>query len=185
MHYIVNEEFGFEDGVFSGYNASERKYDNSSWSYALGEDRKPLVAESLDDPRCVFSKTREFLKRYDLKTASAITGVPEEQIKLVAETLAKNRPGTILYALGMTQHTVGVQNIRGFGIIQLLLGNIGKPGSGINALRGEPNVQGSTDMACLFGYLPGYLGPPNHNVGSGYLDIFNWHLPAYFFWSTC
>ena len=162
--YIVNEEFGFEDGVFSGYNASERKYDNSSWSYALGEDRKPLVAESLDDPRCVFSKTREFLKRYDLKTASDITGVPEEQIKLVAETLAKNRPGTILYALGMTQHTVGVQNIRGFGIIQLLLGNIGKPGSGINALRGEPNVQGSTDMACLFGYLPGYLGPPNHNV---------------------
>ncbi len=124
----------------------------------------------MDDPRCVFSKIKEFFKRYDFKTASAITGASEEEIKKVADTLVEYRPGTVMYALGMTQHTVGVQNIRSFGVLQLLLGNVGKPGAGINALRGEPNVQGSTDMACLFGYLPGYLGYPNHNVQ----DINTW-----------
>src|SRR5678810_1002282 len=79
-----------------------------------------------------------------------------------AETMAKNRPGSILYALGMTQHTTGVQGIRGFTILQLLLGNIGKPGSGVNALRGEPNVQGACDMGLLNNYLPGYLNYPVH-----------------------
>ena len=76
--------------------------------------------------------------------------------------MAKNRPGTILYALGMTQHTTGVQGIRAFTILQLLLGNIGKPGSGVNALRGEPNVQGACDMGVLNNYMPGYLNYPMH-----------------------
>ena len=76
--------------------------------------------------------------------------------------MAKNRPGTILYALGMTQHTTGVQGIRGFTILQLLLGNLGKPGSGVNALRGEPNVQGACDMGVLNNYLPGYMDYPSH-----------------------
>jgi formate dehydrogenase major subunit len=76
--------------------------------------------------------------------------------------MAKNRPGTILYALGMTQHTTGVQGIRAFGVLQLLLGNIGKPGSGVNALRGEPNVQGACDMGVLNNYMPGYLNYPVH-----------------------
>ena len=71
--------------------------------------------------------------------------------------MANNRPGSILYALGMTQHTTGVQGIRSFTILQLLLGNIGKPGGGVNALRGEPNVQGACDMAVLYNYMPGYL----------------------------
>jgi formate dehydrogenase major subunit len=168
--FITNEEFGFENGLFSGYDASKRSYDNSSWGYALNNEGKPLKANSLDDPRCVFSKVKEFFKRYDFNTVTGITGATEEEIKLVADTMVKNKPGTILYALGMTQHTVGVQNIRSFGVLQLLLGNVGKPGSGINALRGEPNVQGSTDMACLFGYLPGYLSPPNHDVA----DIDTW-----------
>ncbi len=167
---IANDEFGFSDGVFSGYDSASRKYDNSSWGYALNSEKKPLKATSLDDPRCIFSKIKDFFKRYDFDTVTGITGATEEQIKLVADTMVQNKPGTILYALGMTQHTVGVQNIRSFGVLQLLLGNVGKPGSGINALRGEPNVQGSTDMACLFGYLPGYLAPPNHNVP----DIDTW-----------
>ena len=76
--------------------------------------------------------------------------------------MAKNRPGSILYALGMTQHTTGVQGIRAFTILQLLLGNIGKPGGGVNALRGEPNVQGACDMGVLNNYLPGYLNYPTH-----------------------
>lgn len=162
--YLTDEEFAFEDGLFSGYDADTRSYNNSSWGYRLDGEKKPLKAESLEDPGCVFSKIKEFFSRYDFETASQITGVPVETIKLVADTLVENRPATVMYALGMTQHTVGVQNIRSFGVLQLLLGNMGKPGSGVNALRGEPNVQGSTDMALLFNYLPGYLPPPNHNV---------------------
>jgi formate dehydrogenase major subunit len=76
--------------------------------------------------------------------------------------MAKNRPGSILYALGMTQHTTGVQGIRGFTVLQLLLGNVGRPGSGVNALRGEPNVQGACDMGVLNNYMPGYLNYPAH-----------------------
>lgn len=168
--FITDEEFSFNDGLFSGYDEAKRSYNNRSWGYALDAEKKPLKADSLDDPHCVFSKIKEFFKRYDFKTAESITGVPGETIKKVADTLVNNKPGTVMYALGMTQHTVGVQNIRSFGVLQLLLGNVGKPGSGINALRGEPNVQGSTDMACLFNYLPGYLAPPNHNVS----DLDTW-----------
>ena len=168
--YIADDDFDFKDGVFSGYDDEARKYDNSSWGYDLDGEKKPRKADSLDDPRCIFSKIKKFFERYDFKTTEKITGTTEEKMKLVAHTMVENKPGTVLYALGMTQHTVGVQNIRSFGVLQLLLGNVGKPGSGINALRGEPNVQGSTDMACLFGYLPGYLAPPNHNVA----DIDTW-----------
>ena len=120
-------------------------------------------AASLDDPRCVFAKLKQHFARYTLEVGEEISGVPAEQIKLIAETFANNRPGTILYALGMTQHTVGIQNIRCYGILQLLLGNIGKPGGGVNALRGEPNVQGACDMSVLNGYMFGYINAPNHN----------------------
>ncbi len=160
--YAVKDDFGFEGGVFSGFQPAAFKYDNASWGYAQGEDGKPLKLASLDDPRTVFSKLRTFFKRYTLETGSQISGIPAETIKKIADTLIRNRPGTILYALGMTQHTVGVQNIRSFGILQMLLGNIGKPGGGVNALRGEPNVQGASDMALLFNYVPGYLASPSH-----------------------
>jgi formate dehydrogenase major subunit len=160
--YRVNQDFGFTDGLFSGYKPDAHKYDLATWGYELDGSKKPRKAASLDDPHCVFANMKRFYQRYTLETASAITGIPAEQIKLIAETFAKNRPGTILYALGMTQHTVGVQNIRSFGVLQLLLGNIGKPGTGINALRGEPNVQGATDMALLYNYLPGYVAYPNY-----------------------
>ena len=162
--YLLKDDFKFDDGVFSGYQESDFKYDNASWGYQLDpQTKKPLKAQSLDDPRCVFARLKEFSKRYTFQVGSDISGIPQETIKKIADTLVKNRPGTILYALGMTQHTVGVQNIRSFGILQMLLGNMGKPGSGINALRGEPNVQGSTDFALLFNYVPGYLAYPNHN----------------------
>ncbi len=161
--YLTGEEFGFEDGLFSGYKEADHKYDSAAWAYSLDGSKKPRKAKSLDDPRCVLAQMRGFYKRYTLQSASEITGIPVEQIKLIADTLVKNRPGTILYALGMTQHTTGVQNIRSFGILQMLLGNMGKPGSGINALRGEPNVQGATDMAVLYNYMPGYLSYPNHD----------------------
>lgn len=173
--FLMSKEFDFEEGIFSGYDSEKLKYDNQKWAYQLGADKKPLKAASLDDPNCVFAKLKEFYKRYTFDVASDITGIPVEKIKQIADVLVNNRPATIMYALGLTQHTVGVQNIRTLGVLQLLLGNVGKPGSGINALRGEPNVQGATDMAVLFNYLPGYLAPPNHdqptlkswNEGSG------------------
>lgn len=160
--YLVNEDFDFNEGLFSGYDEVENNYDTSTWSYQTDEKGFPLEAENLEDNNTVFSKMKEFYKRYTFEVASDITGIPVDKIKHVADTFIENSPGTIMYALGMTQHTVGVQNIRCFGVLQLLLGNVGKPGSGINALRGEPNVQGSTDFALLFNYLPGYLSTPNH-----------------------
>jgi hypothetical protein len=120
------------------------------------------VAKSLDDPNCVFARLKKFVSRYTLETGERITGIPAAQIQQIADLMAKHRPGTILYALGMTQHTTGVQGIRSFGILQLLLGNIGKPGGGVNALRGEPNVQGACDVAVLSNYMPGYLNHPVH-----------------------
>ena len=110
----------------------------------------------------MFTRLKTFVSRYTLEMGEQITGIPADQIKQIAETMAKNRPGSILYALGMTQHTTGVQGIRSFTILQLLLGNIGKPGGGVNALRGEPNVQGACDMAVLYNYYPGYLNSPTN-----------------------
>jgi formate dehydrogenase major subunit len=161
--YLVRDDFGFQDGLFSGYDAEKHKYDTASWGYDLGPDQTPRKAASLDDPRCVFQRLRAHFARYTPELAEQITGIPEKQIREIAETFALNRPGTILYALGMTQHTVAVQNIRCYGILQLLLGNVGKAGGGVNALRGEPNVQGACDMSVLNGYWFGYFDYPVHS----------------------
>jgi formate dehydrogenase major subunit len=159
---LASQEFGFDDGVFTGYDEATRHYEFASWSYQVRADKKPRKANSLDDPHCVFAQLKKHFSRYTLEMGSQISGIPVEMIKKIADTMVNNKPGTIMYALGMTQHTVGVQNIRCYGILQLLLGNIGKPGGGVNALRGEPNVQGSSDMAVLSGYMPGYLNYPDH-----------------------
>jgi formate dehydrogenase major subunit len=154
-------EFDFNDGVFSGFDEATHHYETTSWEYQLDGSKKPTKAKSLDDPNCVFATLKKFYSRYTLELGSQISGIPVEQIKLIAETMAKHKPGCIVYALGATQHTYGVQQIRCYGILQLLLGNIGVPGGGVNALRGEPNVQGACDMAVLNHYLPGYLNYPN------------------------
>src|SRR6476661_5116707 len=160
--FLSDQAFDFKDGVFSGFDAENHKYHTESWGYQLDAKGKPRLGKSLDDPHCVFSRLKTFVSRYTLEMGERITGVPADQIRTIAETMAKNRPGSILYALGMTQHTTGVQGIRAFTILQLLLGNIGKPGGGVNALRGEPNVQGACDMAVLYNYMPGYLNSPTH-----------------------
>lgn len=157
----VNKEFKFEDGLFSGYDAKSKKYNLDSWTYQLDEQYSPVKADSLDDPDSVFSKLKEHYSRYTLETAENISGIPASKIKEIADTFCSAKPGSILYALGMTQHTTGAQGIRCYAVIQLLLGNMGKAGGGINALRGEPNVQGSTDMANLHHILPGYLPTPS------------------------
>jgi formate dehydrogenase major subunit len=158
--FLGDKAFDFKDGLFSGYDEGTHKYHTETWGYQLDGKGKPKVAASLNDPHCVFARLKTFVSRYTLEVGERITGIPAAQIKEIAETMAKNRPGSILYALGMTQHTTGVQGIRAFTILQLLLGNIGKPGGGVNALRGEPNVQGACDMAVLANYMPGYLNHP-------------------------
>ena len=159
---IGDADFEFKDGLFSGYDEETHAYDTKTWGYELGPDGKPRTAASLDDPRCIFARLKTFCSRYTMEAGERITGIPAAQIKEIAERLARHRPCSILYALGMTQHTTAVQGIRGFTILQLLLGNIGKPGGGVNALRGEPNVQGACDMGVLNNYLPGYLNNPDH-----------------------
>ena len=160
--YLGDAAFDFKDGLFSGFDEEKHKYHTESWGYELDAKGKPRVGTSLDNPGCVFTRLKKFVSRYTLRSGERITGIPAAQIRQIADTMAKNRPGAILYALGMTQHTTGVQGIRGFTILQLLLGNVGKPGSGVNALRGEPNVQGACDMGVLNNYMPGYLNYPAH-----------------------
>ncbi len=166
--FLVNPEFkgpGELDGIFSGYDPKTRKYDKKTWSYQMDEKGLPKKDPTLKDPNCVFQLLKKHYSRYTLNKASAITGTPKEKLievyKTYASTGKPNRVGTELYAMGWTQHTVGTQNIRAMAIIQLLLGNIGMAGGGVNALRGESNVQGSTDHGLLFHILPGYLPVPS------------------------
>lgn len=163
---LVDPAFGFDQatGLFTGYDAGKRRYDASSWSYRADERGIPRRDPTLQDPRCVFQLLKAHYARYDLDTVSRITGTPKEKLELVYRTYAATgepgKAGTILYAMGGTQHTYGTQNVRSYTILQLLLGNIGIAGGGVNALRGLVNVQGSTDMCLLFDILPGYLQAP-------------------------
>ena len=152
------------DGVFSGYNPKKRAYDKSTWQYQTDETGIPLRDETLSDPNCVFQIMKRHYARYSIETVSEVTGISVDKLKTVYElyssTGQKGSSGTILYAMGATQHTYGTQHIRGYAVIQLLLGNIGVAGGGVNALRGHGNVQGSTDHGLLFHDLPGYIGLP-------------------------
>jgi len=162
--FLVNKDFDFKDGLFSGFDAQARKYDTKTWSFVMDEAGLPKRDKTLQDPQCVFQLLKKHYARYSLDNISAITGVSPEDLLKVYEAYSATgigtKAGTVMYALGWTQHTVGVQNIRSACMIQLLLGNMGIPGGGVNALRGEPNVQGSTDHALLYHIIPGYLGTP-------------------------
>lgn len=167
LSYLVDPNFkGPEDldGYFSGYDPKTRKYDKATWKYQLDEKGVPKKDPTLKDPNCVFQLLKKHYSRYTIDMVVEITGAPKEKVleayKIIASTGKPNKTATICYAMGWTQHTVGVQNIRAMSIIQLLLGNIGMAGGGVNALRGESNVQGSTDMGLLFHVLPGYLPTP-------------------------
>ena len=163
--FIVGPEYGFEDGLFSGFETAAGKYDKSKWAFVKEPNGITKRDLTLEDERCVFQLLKKHYSRYDLDRVSAVTGTPREDlIKVYQAYSSTGRPdktGTIMYAMGWTQHTVGVQNIRAMSIIQLLLGNIGMAGGGVNALRGESNVQGSTDHCLLFHIWPGYLKTPN------------------------
>ena len=168
--FIIGKDYTFNNGLFSGYDAAKRKYDKATW--VLEKDEKGVSKRdmTLSDPQCVFQMMKKHYSRYTLDKVSSITGVSKENLlkvyKVYSATTGPLKAGTECYALGWTHHTVGSQNIRTMSIIQLLLGNMGIAGGGINAMRGEPNVQGSTDQAVLYNILPGYLKMPSASCDS-------------------
>ncbi len=139
------------------------------------ESGQPTRDESLRHPRCVFQILRRHFARYSPEAVEQICGVPQEKFRQVCRLLTENsgrdRTSAFAYAVGWTQHTVGVQYIRTAAILQTLLGNIGRPGGGILALRGHASIQGSTDIPTLFNLLPGYIPMPHAHTNEN-LDAF-------------
>lgn len=162
--FIVAEGYKFDDGLFSGYDEAARKYDRSTWAYETGPDGYAKVDETLQHPRCVLQLLKQHYARYTPEMVSNICGTPKDAFikvcEIIATTSVPDRTLTFMYALGWTQHTVGSQMIRTAAMVQLLLGNVGMAGGGVNALRGHSNIQGLTDLGLLSNLLPGYLTLP-------------------------
>ena len=174
VHYtnaatLVGEDFKDTeelDGLFSGYDPDSETYtDQNSWDYQRDKDGRPLSDPTLQHPRCVLQIMRRHFARYTPEMVENVCGVPRESWLQVAQTLVENsgreRTSAICYAVGWTQQSKGVQIIRAAAILQLLLGNIGRPGGGIMALRGHASIQGSTDVPTLYDLLAGYLPQPS------------------------
>lgn len=175
--FLVQEGFKLpEDGLYSGFDEESKTYDRSSWNYESGDGRATpnvlpgnvAVDLTLENPRCVYQQLKRQYSRYTPEMVERITGVPKEQFLKAADLFTSVRKGgdmknvaTIIYAVGWTQHSFGTQIIRTAAMLQLLLGNVGRAGGGVNALRGHSNIQGATDMAGLFDSLPGYLKIPS------------------------
>lgn len=182
-------------GLFSGWDAEKKKYDPESWLYEGAEKKggapghrdvgggqekdrggeaqnldKPERDETLQHPRCVFQVLKRHFARYTPELVEQLCGIPAQRFLEVAEVYTsasgRERTGAICYAVGWTQHSTGVQIIRSACILQLLLGNIGRPGGGIMALRGHASIQGSTDVPTLYDILPGYLPMPSEKERS-------------------
>jgi formate dehydrogenase major subunit len=161
---LVQDGFAFEDGHFSGFNGETNTYDKSSWNYEFDEQGFAKSDDTWQNPRCVINLLRQHVSRYTPEMVSRITGTPQDKFlhvcELIASTAAPDKAMTSLFALGWTQHSVGAQNIRAMAMVQLLLGNIGVAGGGMNALRGHSNIQGLTDIGLLSNQMPGYLSLP-------------------------
>jgi formate dehydrogenase major subunit len=166
-----------EDGLFSGFDPATQTYDRSSWNYQEAGSAKTGSAAglrasvgydlSLEHPQCVFQLLKRQYSRYTPEIVERIKGIPKADFLKAADLFTSVRKdgdskkaGTVIYAVGWTQHTSGTQTIRTAAILQLVLGNIGRAGGGVNALRGHSNIQGATDMAGIFDILPGYLKVP-------------------------
>lgn len=213
LAHIIGEDYvDAEDGagVFSGYDPDTQSYAQETWQYegktvpsALA-DHHPAGADSnyesmaqspapqdrsLQHPRCVYQILKRHYARYTPEMVEQVTGCPKETFLQVAETLAANsgrdRTSCFCYAVGWTHHSTGVQIIRAASILQLLLGNVGRPGGGILALRGHVSIQGSTDIPTLYNMLPGYLAQPvihhDHGTLQSYLKT---ETPATGWWAN-
>src|SRR5262249_52181221 len=161
---IVKAGFAYKDGLFTGYNEEKRAYDASTWDYELGEDGFAKIDTTLQDPRCVWNLLKQHVDMYTPELVERICGTPKEKFLkvagMIAETSAPDKAMTSMYALGWTQHSKGAQNIRTRAMLQLILGNIGIGGGGINAFRVHSNIQGLTNIGLLSENMPGYLTMP-------------------------
>ena len=157
-HYQTEEEIQWDTSEDGDYAWAKGEGVPEFTPLTLKVPKKDMT---LQDPQCVWQQFKKHYSRYDMDTVCSICGMDKETLELVystyASTGAPDKAGTILYALGQTQHTYGAQNTRSMCILQLLLGNIGMAGGGVNALRGEPNVQGATDMGMMVNEHPAYL----------------------------
>jgi formate dehydrogenase major subunit len=179
--FLVKKEYGFTNGLFSGYDAANRKYDIASWGYQADDAATAAATAAglptngavnaiakrdmtMQDPQTVFQLMKQHYSRYTPEMVSRITGIPQDQFlriaQLVGEMGKPDKVMTIVYAVGLTQHTTGGELIRAGAVLQLLLGNMGRPGGGMNAERGHANIQGNTDHAISWEILPGYLKIP-------------------------
>lgn len=210
---LITEDFrDTEDGegLFAGFQQEQRRYDFSKWRYDTEPPRPtqaqpdpqsftaavgglvgphPREDKTLKPERCVFQILKKHFQRYTSQMVEDVCGTSQETFARVAEALWRNsgpdRSSAICYAVGWTQHTTGVQMIRAAAVLQLLLGNIGRPGGGILALRGHATIQGSTDIATLYNIHPGYLNTPSalkkHDT---LLDYIKAETSATSFWSN-
>ncbi len=172
--FLINEGFSFDDatGLFSGVQddpaRNAKKYNTATWQYQRDEEGNIRKDPTMEDPNCVFQIMKRFYAKYSLDNVSRITGAPrnllEESYKLYASTGQPGKAGNILYAMGITQFTHGAQGVRAIAVPQLLLGNIGIPGGGVNAQRGQSNVQGACDVGMLYHIVTGYMACPQQGA---------------------
>jgi formate dehydrogenase major subunit len=201
------------DGVFSGWNAKDNSYNTDSWAYRGspikhdaathgssgghaqdrgGEKLKDSVYEqdlTLQDPRCVYQVLKRHFSRYTPEMVGKSCGIAPDVFHKIADAFCSasgpEKTAAICYAVGWTQHSDGVQIIRTAAILQLLLGNIGRPGGGILALRGHASIQGSTDIPTLYDILPGYLPMPVFDADSQSLKKYiEKHKPDAGWWAN-
>jgi formate dehydrogenase major subunit len=162
--FVVKEGFEYHDGLFTGYDPAKRSYDRSGWDYEIGPDGFAVVDMTLQNPRCVWNMLKQHVDIYTPEMVERICGTPKAKFlkaaAWISETSSPLKTMTSMYALGWTQHSHGAQNIRSMAMLQLILGNIGVRGGGMNALRGHSNIQGLTDMGLLSEFMPGYLNMP-------------------------
>ncbi|TAM00766.1 MAG: formate dehydrogenase-N subunit alpha [Paraburkholderia sp.] len=160
--FIVRDDFAFNNGIYSGFDPQKHAYpDKSSWNYEIGDDGFVKIDETLQHPRCVYNLLKQHYSRYTPEMVEKVCGTQKELFLKVCEMLASTavpgRAATVMYALGWTHHSIGSQMIRCGAMVQLLLGNIGVAGGGMNALRGHSNIQGLTDLGLMSNLLPGYM----------------------------
>lgn len=168
--FLVSEGFGFDDGIFSGYDPITKSYDKSSWSYQIDSSGTPKMDKDLGNPNCVFQLLKKHFSRYDVNTVCNTTGISEDTFlsacKAYAATGARDKAGAMVLSSGIGGHSHGTQSVRAYGIIQLLLGNIGIAGGGINGVSGASNGLGCSLQGRINHWLPGTLPPPNDSQQS-------------------
>ena len=174
------------EGLFRGYDPAKRSYDQSSWRYQLDNQGSSKRDMTLRDSNTVWQHLRRHYSRYTPEMVERVCGIPKEKFLEVADIYCSasgpDKTATASYALQLNQSTNGVQQIRALCMLQMVLGNVGRPGGGVVALRGHSNVQGATDMGTLYHMLPGYPPMPLQGPHPTFMDYLEKTTPKAGFW---